>query len=350
MSTSKISPRAVGRGRIRRCLPALLLALFATGASAEEQGILMEAMSGAPNLINDTFTVTLGTYILESDTKVRLDGDIRRGHRSGLGQLRRRGWHPVPGRRRLALWRQPPAQAPRHVVQFLASTIGGVRPRNQLGRRHLSDQYHYRKFVRVRHLRARVRVRLPAAREPRAVGFVRPAPRAVQGRVVGRSRDRRRHGHRGDRRRRETQRTAAGDRRPRHLADQRNFWLDAMVQFFALEYDNVDGRLIDTRIGVLGSPRSGAGSASGTTASTWMSTSIAIVSPASSTGSTTGRRSSTACRSEPDHVTQPTFSRLIGNAHACPRSAMVRIDRARREAGWRARQQSSLCWRPARFD
>ena len=34
-----------------------------------------------------------------------------------------------------------------------------------------------------------------------------------------------------------------------------DFWLDAMVQFFALEYDNVDGRLIDTRIGVLWQPK-----------------------------------------------------------------------------------------------
>ena len=34
-----------------------------------------------------------------------------------------------------------------------------------------------------------------------------------------------------------------------------DFWLDAMVQFFALEYENVDGRLIDTRIGVLWQPR-----------------------------------------------------------------------------------------------
>jgi hypothetical protein len=34
-----------------------------------------------------------------------------------------------------------------------------------------------------------------------------------------------------------------------------DFWLDALVQFFALEYDNVDGRLIDTRIGVLWQPK-----------------------------------------------------------------------------------------------
>jgi hypothetical protein len=34
-----------------------------------------------------------------------------------------------------------------------------------------------------------------------------------------------------------------------------DFWLDAMVQFFALEYENVDGRLIDSRIGVLWQPK-----------------------------------------------------------------------------------------------
>jgi hypothetical protein len=38
-----------------------------------------------------------------------------------------------------------------------------------------------------------------------------------------------------------------------------DFWLDAMVQFFALEYENVDGRLIDTRIGLLWQPKDWAG-------------------------------------------------------------------------------------------
>src|SRR5688572_18108648 len=79
MSSSKISPRTVGCGPIRRCLPALFLTLFATGASAEEQGILMEAMSGAPNLINDTCAATLGSFILECETKVRLGGESGRG-------------------------------------------------------------------------------------------------------------------------------------------------------------------------------------------------------------------------------------------------------------------------------
>ena len=35
----------------------------------------------------------------------------------------------------------------------------------------------------------------------------------------------------------------------------RDFWIDAMVQFFALEYENVDGRLIDTRLGVTWQPK-----------------------------------------------------------------------------------------------
>jgi hypothetical protein len=33
-----------------------------------------------------------------------------------------------------------------------------------------------------------------------------------------------------------------------------DFWFEALAQFFALEYDNVDGRLIDTRIGLLWQP------------------------------------------------------------------------------------------------
>src|SRR5688572_33091970 len=86
MSSSKISPRTVGCARIGRCLPALFLTLLATGASAEEQGILTAARSGAPNLLNDTLTATLGSYIIESDTKVRLDGLSGQGTEVNLSQ------------------------------------------------------------------------------------------------------------------------------------------------------------------------------------------------------------------------------------------------------------------------
>ena len=79
MSSSKISARAVGRGHVGRSLTALFLTLLATGASAEEQGVILEAMSGTPSLLNDTFTATLGSFILESDTKVRLDGSSGQG-------------------------------------------------------------------------------------------------------------------------------------------------------------------------------------------------------------------------------------------------------------------------------
>ena len=34
-----------------------------------------------------------------------------------------------------------------------------------------------------------------------------------------------------------------------------DFWLDALVQFFSLSYENVDGRLIDTRINILWQPK-----------------------------------------------------------------------------------------------
>ena len=111
-----------------------------------------------------------------------------------------------------------------------------------------------------------------------------------------------------------------------------DFWLDAMVQFFALEYENVDGRLIDTRIGVLWQPRKWGGIGIGYNRFDMDVDVDRTGSPASSTGSTTGRRSSTACRSDPAS-TQPAFLKLIGNGHTCPRSAMVRIDRVRREAG-----------------
>ena len=256
MSSSKISLRAVGRGRIHRCLPALFLTLLATGASAEEQGILMEAMSGAPNLINDTFTATLGSYILESDTKVRLDGDAGQGTEVNFSESF--GGGDGTRFRVDGAWRF--GDSDRHKVRGMWFNFSQNRSAEFDREVNWGDvtfpvdvtieslyefdiyevAYEYA-FLRRENLElsgsiglhlAQFKVGLSA--EVDTGGGSGTAEIGDEGElnaplpVIG--------GH--------AIWNISGD-----------FWLDAMVQVFALEYDNVDGRLIDTRIGVLWQPK-----------------------------------------------------------------------------------------------
>ena len=257
MSSSKISPRAVGRGRIGRSPARALSHLACDGRFGRGAGHILEAMSGAPNLLNDTFTATLGSFILESDTKVRLDGELRPGYRSQLvGQLRRRGWHPVPGRRRLALWRQPPAQAPRHVVQFLAKhdrrsstakSTGATSPSRSMSlSKACTSSTSTSSPTSTPSCGARTsscRVRSACTSRSSRSGL---SAEVDTGGGSGTAEI-------GDEGKLNAPLPVIGGRAIWRISG--DFWLDAMVQFFALEYENVDGRLIDTRIGVLWQPK-----------------------------------------------------------------------------------------------
>lgn len=81
MSWSNASRNVSGRCQLGGWLPALLLTSFAMSASAEGQDVIMTGTSGRPNLLTDPFTVSLGTFILNSDIEVRLDGTSGSGTR-----------------------------------------------------------------------------------------------------------------------------------------------------------------------------------------------------------------------------------------------------------------------------
>ncbi len=133
MNSSSPSHRALGRGGIRCWLSALFLSLFAVAASAEEQDLALTAEYPGPNLITDTFMATLGLFILDSETTVRLDGaagevgtdfDWEENFGDSDGSRFR-----VDG-----AWRfRRPTQGPRHVVQFLAESIDGIQRGGRLG-------------------------------------------------------------------------------------------------------------------------------------------------------------------------------------------------------------------------
>lgn len=72
MSWSNASRSVLGRCHLGRWLPALLLTSFAMSAWAEGQDLMIDASRG-PNLLEDAFQVSLGTYIVSADTTIRLD-------------------------------------------------------------------------------------------------------------------------------------------------------------------------------------------------------------------------------------------------------------------------------------
>ena len=214
-------------------------------------------MSGAPNLLNDTFTATLGSYILESDTTVRLDGHSGQGTEVNWSESF--GGGDGTRFRVDGAWRFGDSR--RHKVRgmwfnFSRKPIGGssiaeidwgdvtfpvdvtIESSNEFDIYELAYEY---AFLRRENLElsgsiglhlAQFKVGLSA--EVDTGGGSGTAEIGDEGKlnaplpVLG--------GHAIWR--------ISGD-----------FWLDAMVQFFALEYDNVDGRLIDTRIGVLWQPK-----------------------------------------------------------------------------------------------
>ena len=222
----------------------------------EEQGdVLINAVSGSPNLLEDTFMATLGTFILEASTSVRLDGaagevgtdfDWEENFGGSDGSRFRvdGAWRFADRHKVRGMWfnysRERSAVFDREVdwgdVTFpVNATVEGL---YEFDIYELAYEY---AFLRRENLEvsgsfglhlAQFKLEMSAEVETGAgsgtaeIGdegkLDAPLP-VIGGRAIWR---------------------IGGD-----------FWLDAMVQFFALEYENVDGRLIDGRIGVLWQPR-----------------------------------------------------------------------------------------------
>ena len=216
----------------------------------------MEAMSGTPNLINDTFTATLGSYILESDTKVRLDGESGRGTEvnwsdsfGGGDGTRFRvdgAWRFGDSRRHKVrgMWfnfsQNRSAEFDREVnwgdVTFPVNTT--IESVYEFDIYELAYEY---AFLRRENLELSGSIGLHLAQFK--VGM---SAEVDTGGGSGTAEI-------GDEGKLNAPLPVIGGRAIWRISG--DFWLDAMVQFFALEYENVDGRLIDTRIGVLWQPK-----------------------------------------------------------------------------------------------
>lgn len=256
-------PPSMRRGAGRLLQPAVLIAaLLAAGAGpavAEEPGVLMSGTSGGPNLLEDKFNATLGNFILETNTSVRLDGPAGEvgtdfdweenfggsdGNRFRVdGSWRFADRHKVRGmwfnfeRNRSTVFNEEVDWG--EVTFPVDATVDG---RFKFDIYELAYEYAFLKRENLElsgsfgfHL-AQFEVGMTADVDTGGGGGTveigdkgelnAPLP-VIGGRVIYRI--------------------------------HRDFWIDAMVQFFALEYENVDGRLIDSRIGVLWQPRSWGG-------------------------------------------------------------------------------------------
>jgi len=240
------SPGRLRRDRYHKAVP-LVLALLS--------GLSGQALAeDSPNLLDDRFAATLGSFILEADTKLRLDGESGEGTEVnwedsfGGGDATRfrvdGAWRFADRHKVRGMWfnfsQTRSAEFNREVnwgdVTFpVDATIEGL---YEFDIYELAYEY---AFLRRENLElsgsfglhlAQFKVRLSAevdtgsgsgTREIGDEGKLNAPLPVIGGRAIWR---------------------ISGD-----------FWLDAMIQFFALEYENVDGRLIDTRIGVLWQPK-----------------------------------------------------------------------------------------------
>jgi hypothetical protein len=250
--------RGSGRPFGRRVL--LLTALLAAGpAVADEPGVMISGTSGGPNLLEDKFNVTLGTFILESNSRVRLDGPTgelgtdfdweQNFGGSDANRFRVDGaWRFADRHKVRAMWfnfsHNRSAVFDEEVdwgdVTFPVDvTVNGS---IEFDIYELAYEYAFLKRetlelsgsfgLHLAQFTAGMRAEVDSGggtgtTEIGDEGDLNAPLPVIGGRVIWRI--------------------------------HRDFWLDAMVQFFALEYENVDGRLIDTRIGVLWQPRSWGG-------------------------------------------------------------------------------------------
>jgi hypothetical protein len=235
-------------------LSALAVVLFTTSVSAEEETVLRTGSSGGPNLLDNTVMATLGSFILEADTTVRLDGeagagsevDWQRSFGGGDGTRFRidGAWRFADRHKLRGMWfnfsQRRSAQFDEEIdwgdVTFPVDvTVEGL---YEFDIYELAYEY---AFLRREDLELSGSIGLHLAEFK--VGL---SAEVDTGGGSGTAEI-------GDEGKLNAPLPVIGGRAIWRISG--NFWLDAMLQFFALEYENVDGRLIDTRIGVVWQPR-----------------------------------------------------------------------------------------------
>jgi hypothetical protein len=234
--------------RATRWLPALMLALLAQIAAADE----------APNLLDNSFAVTLGTFLVDTDTEVRLDGTVIEtgtpvdlentfgGEDANVFRLDA-GWRFADRHKVRAFWFKYDRSETRtidEVIEWGDATFpvsASVTADTEFSIVELAYEYSFLKRetlelagsfgVHTASYEGQLSAMLPdgtggSVRVSDKADFSAPLP------VLGFHALWRMSG---------------------------NFWLEATVQYFSLSYEEYDGSILDTRAAVLWQPRPWAG-------------------------------------------------------------------------------------------
>ena len=239
---------AVSRTLLYRTLP--LLAAFFCGLSAP--AALAE---DSPNLLEDTFTTSLGMFILDSETTIRLDGrggsvgtefDWEEGFGGSDGSRFRwdGSWRFADRHKVRGMWfnfSRDRTESFDRVIDWGDATFPvGVDITGSMEFDIYELAYEYA-FLQRDNLELSGSIGFHLAKF--ALGMRADVDTGGGGGTA----------EIGDEGELSAPLPVLGGRAIWHISG--DFWLDAMVQFFALEYENVDGRLIDTRIGFLWQPK-----------------------------------------------------------------------------------------------
>lgn len=221
--------------------------------SAQGQEVILDGSSRGPNLLEDPFQVSLGTYIVSSDTTIRLDatnddtgttvdwdrvvggGDASRFRLEGA-------WRFGERHKLRAMWfdfsRSKTRTTDREIEWgdevFPVSTEATAKTQFSI----YEVAYEYA-FLRRQNLE------LTASGGIHWTQYKAKLSATLDGGVSG-SREA------SDSAKLDAPLPVVGVRGLWRI--HRNFWLDGAVQYFALQYDIYDGRILDTRIGVLWQP------------------------------------------------------------------------------------------------
>lgn len=252
MSWSNAARSLLGRCHLSRWLPALLLTSFAMSASAQDPGVIMTGSSRGPNLLEDPFQISLGTYIVSADTTIRLDAT---NEDTGTTV----DWDRVVGggdanRFRLdGAWRF----ADRHKVR--AMWFDFSRSRTEA----LDREIEWGDEVFPVSVEATAKTQFSIYEVAYEYAFLKRETLELTGTA----------GIHWTQYKATLSATVNGASGTREASDSaklnaplpvvgvrglwrihRNFWLDGAAQYFALQYDIYDGSILDTRIGVLWQP------------------------------------------------------------------------------------------------
>ena len=249
MSWSNTSRSVSGPCQPGRWLPALFLTWFAMSAPAEAQDAMLNASSAKPNLLDDPFSISLGTFVLNNDMQIELDGSAT-GTGTQVDWQSEFGGGDVSRFRLEGAWRF----AERHKVRAMWFDYSRSKTRtideeinwgdvtfplsasvsSDVSFSILEIAYEYA-FLR------RENFELAGSFGVHQASFEAKLSSNVNNTQIG------------DKAEFTAPLPVFGVRALWHAGG--DFWIDAIAQYFSLSYEEYDGSILDTRLGVLWQPK-----------------------------------------------------------------------------------------------